>query len=75
MIPALVRAIGSLFFSWPVWSEQAINATAVSSFGVCICRWYTFGVNLASDLFAANLLDNACKIFPPTIHNIYWVFV
>ena len=30
-----------------------IKGTAVSSLGVCVCRWYKCGVNLASVLFAA----------------------
>ena len=54
MIPALGKAIDSLFFSWPVRYDLAVQGTAVSSFGVCVCRWYKFGVNLASDLFAAD---------------------
>ena len=52
MIPASGKAINSLFFSSPVRSEPAVKRTAVSSIGVCVCHWYKFGVNLASDLFA-----------------------
>ena len=66
MIPALAKAIDSLFFFWAVQSELAIKGTAVSSFGACVCCWYKFGVNLPSDLFAADLLDNACKIYLPS---------
>ena len=75
MILALAKVIDSLFFSWPVRSELAIRGTEVSFFGVWVCRWYKFGVNLASDLSAADLLDNACKIFPATLHNTNWVSV
>ena len=65
MIPALAKAIDSLFSPGrPVRSEPAIKGTTVSSFGVCVCRWYKFSVSLASDLYAAVLLDDACKNFP-----------
>ena len=57
MILALAKALNSLLFIWPVRSEPAIKETAVSSFGVCVCRWYKFGVNLVSDLFAADFAE------------------
>ena len=65
MIPALAKAINSSFFSWPVQSEPAIKAgTAVSSFGVCMFRWYKFGVNLAADLVAAVFAELCMQNFP-----------
>ena len=68
MIPALAKAINSLFFSWPVRSELAIQGTAASSFSVCVCRWYKLGVNLVSDLFAADFAGQCIGKFslPPS---------
>ena len=71
MIQALAKATNSLHFSWPVQSEPEIKGTTVSSFSVCMCRWYKLGVNLAADLVAAVLLSCACKIFPPTLHDMW----
>ena len=53
-----------LFFSWLVQSEPAVKGTAVSSFGVCMCHWYRFGVNFASDIFPADFTGQCMQNFP-----------
>ena len=43
-----------------VWA--AIKRTAVSSFGVSVCRWYKISVSLASDPFCWPCQVKECKI-------------
>ena len=62
--PGLSKGDQQLIFSWSVRSEPAIKGTSVSSFGVWVCRWFKIGVNLASDLFAAEFAELCMQKFP-----------